>query len=307
MSKNVIAIDTGATKIAAAVVSDSGDILASMQLPNTGRSGPSIIEAYLMIITEFQKSFPISAVGIGAGGRVDPLDGKVLFATDIYTDYIGISIGTEVTKQCGLPTFVDNDCRVAVYGEYWKGSAKGFEDVFGIILGTGVGGGYIQNGKPVYGSGFSAGEIGHAILHPNGKACLCGQHGCVEQYLSGTALWESYNSIAENNTISSGYEFIELLDSEDTIAKIVMETFIQDLAVCTVSVANLISPDAILFGGGVMDTANRWWKRFEEVYLSTGSTHCRSVKLLRAETGNNAALLGAAWIALDNKITSFCA
>ena len=295
----VVAIDTGATKIAGAVVDENGTILTKTQRPNTGRTGPSIIETYIDIITEFQKDYNITAIGIGAGGRIDPKDGKVLFATDVYKDYIGLAIGSEITKRCSLPTAVDNDCRVAIYGEYWKGAVKGFDDVFGIILGTGVGGGYIHGGKPIYGAAASNGEIGHAILYPNGKPCLCGQRGCVEQYLSGTALWESYNNLSKNKTISSGYEFFELVDNNDEVAKGILDAFIQDLAICSVSIANNISPNAILLGGGLVDTADRWWGRFIDAYKNNGSAHCRGVAVLRAETGNNAALIGAAWIAYN--------
>ncbi|MCL2425238.1 MAG: ROK family protein [Oscillospiraceae bacterium] len=296
----VVAIDTGATKIAGAVIDENGVILEKIQLPNIERTGSSIIEVYLDIITEFQKNYRIDAVGIGAGGRIEPTNGKVLFATDVYTDYIGLSIVDEVTKKCGLPTVVDNDCRVAVYGEYWKGAVKGFDDVFGIILGTGVGGGYIQAGKPIYGAACSAGEIGHLILHPGGKRCLCGQRGCVEQYLSGTALWESYNVLSGKKVISSGYEFFELLDDGDDSAQSILDIFIYNLAICAISIANLISPNAILFGGGLIDTADRWWNRFEETYIENGSSHCRNVSILRAKAGNNAALLGAAWMTLNS-------
>jgi len=294
----VVAIDTGATKIAGAVIDENGDFLDRVQYPNTGHNGPFIIDTYTRIISDFRERFPIAATGIGAGGRIDPVNGKVLFATGAYTDYIGLTLGTEISVRCGLPAIVDNECRMAVYGERWKGAAQGYDDVFGIILGTGVGGGYVQGGKPVYGAACSTGEVGHYILYPGGKKCMCGQSGCVEQYLSGTALWQSYNSFSIAGEISSGYEFFELLDKGDIIAKKVMDKFIQDLAVCTVTISNLLSPHAILLGGGLTDTADRWWDRFETAYLENGSNHCRNITLLRAATGNNAALLGAAWMAM---------
>ena len=295
----VVAIDTGATKIAGAVVDEKGNILAHVQHPNTGLSGPFILDTYVDIVQELREKYPVSAIGIGAGGRIDPADGRVLFATDAYSDYIGLVIGDEIEKRCGLPTVVDNECRMAVYGERWKGAAKAYADVFGIILGTGVGGGYIQGGKPVYGAACSTGEAGHFLLYPGGKNCLCGQSGCVEQYLSGTALWQSYNGLAETDDISSGYDFFRLLDSGDTTALNVMEEFISNLAVYAVSIANILSPHAILLGGGLMDTADRWWARFVNAYLANGNSHCVNVALLRAATGNNAALLGAARMAFD--------
>jgi len=295
----VVAIDTGGTKIAGAAVNEDGTILHKVSYPNSGRSGQFILDTYVQIVEELQKEFQISAIGIGAGGRIDTSVGKLVFATAMYQDYIGLPIGTIMKEQCGLPVAVDNDCRVAIYGERWKGVAGKFDDTFGIILGTGVGGGYVLNGKPVYGSGLGAGEVGHMILHPTGKACLCGQVGCAEQYLSGTALWQSYNKKAKGTTISSGYELFQLFRSKDIVAQNIVKNFTTDLAICAVSISNLLSPKAILIGGGLADTADDWWADFEREYEKRGNKHCKNTKLLRASTGNNAALLGAAWIAFE--------
>ena len=88
---------------------------------------------------------------------------------------------------------VTNDCRAALAGEQWLGAAVGYQDVTGVILGTGLGGGVISRGRLLPGSFGGLGEIGHMILHPGGRPCTCGQRGCAEQYLSGTALWTSCN------------------------------------------------------------------------------------------------------------------
>lgn len=295
----VAAIDTGGTKIAAAAVDEKGEILYKTRYPNTGRTGPFIMETYANAVEDLKKRFDIAAVGIGAGGRIGPKEGRVLYSVDIYSDYIGIPIATEMEARCGLPVAVDNDCRVAVYGERWLGAAKGIDDILGIILGTGVGGGYMVNGQTVYGVGGSAGEVGHLILHPGGLPCGCGQHGCVEQYLSGTALWKSYNRLAGREALMSGYEFFDRYTEGDAVAKQVLERFVDDLAVCTISVANLMAPAAILYGGGLMDTAEHWWERFLAACQAQRNPHVAATRLIRAEKGNDAALLGAAWLALQ--------
>jgi len=323
----VAAIDTGGTKIAGAAVDESGNILYRLSYPNTGRTGPFILDTYEQIVGDLQKKFQISAIGIGTGGRIDPRDGTVIYATSVYKDYIGLSIGTIMTKRCALPAAVDNDCRVAVCGERWKGAAQGYESVFGIILGTGAGGGFIQGGDIVPGAGFGAGEIGHLILYPGGKLCDCGQKGCAEQYISGTALWQAYNcrvgdgaagdiaggyrvgdgaagdiaggSRVGGMEITSGYEFFQLVSGSDPLAQSILDDFTVDLATCAVSVSNLLSPQAILIGGGLIDTADIWWERFASAYNEYGNAHCRNTVLLKAATGNDAALLGAACIAFE--------
>jgi glucokinase len=300
MAKKIaVAIDTGGTKIAGAAIDEGGQVLHKVRYPNETRVGTFILGVYEKIIDEMRIRFEISSVGIGAGGHIEPIDGRVLFAVDSFKDYIGIPIGIEMRRRCGLPVIVDNDARMALYGERWKGAAQGYGDVFGIMLGTGVGGGYICGGRAVYGAGCSAGEVGHFILYPNGRLCGCGQRGCVEQYLSGTALWEIFNERAGAKKLSSGYEFFELFDDGNVIAGGVLSDFVKDLAVCAVSITNILAPEAILFGGGLMDTSERWWGDFLEGYRREKGTNISGVALLRAKMGNDAALLGAAWSAFN--------
>lgn len=97
------------------------------------------MDTYRKLIWELDSEYEISAVGIGAGGRIDEESGTVLYAVDIYKDYIGLQIGKILENEFAVPVEVTNDCRAAVIGEHWMGAARGAKDVFGIILGTGVG------------------------------------------------------------------------------------------------------------------------------------------------------------------------
>lgn len=294
----VAAIDTGGTKIAGAAVDESGKILRKIRYPNSGRNGRFILDTYIQIVEDLSKEFFIEAIGIGAGGRLDPRSGTVVYAVDIYSDYIGLPIYDEMSKRFDLPVAVDNDCRVAVYGERWLGAAQGYDNVVGIILGTGVGGGIIAEGKPMLGHRGGAGEIGHLIIYPDGKPCGCGQRGCAEQYLSGTSMWQSYNDIIGRNEISSGYDLFERISQKDIVAKNVLTSFVHDLAIFSVSLGNVFDPQAFLFGGGVVDTADCWWEEFVKRYYEVGGDYVQTIDLLRASNGNDAALLGAAWLAL---------
>jgi len=295
----VAAIDTGGTKIAGAAITAQGEILDRIRIPNTGRSGPFIMDSYFKIIDTLREKYEISAIGIGAGGRINPETGKVLYAVGIYKDYIGLEIKDILQKRYKLPVAVDNDCRVALYGEKWLGAIKDYNKVFGLILGTGVGGGLLIDGTGVYGQNGGFGEIGHAILHAGGRQCTCGQSGCVEQYLSGTALYKIYNDRGVCPKISSGYEFFRLLEENDSCAKSVIKDFVDDLAICAVTCANIFDPQVLLFGGGIVDTHRHWWSEFSEKYYAYGNIHTRKVPLIRASKGNDAAILGAAFIALN--------
>lgn len=293
------AIDTGGTKIVGAAVDDSGNILKEIRVPNTKRDGEFILRTYMDLVKTLREEYPVSAIGIGAGGRLDEEKGTVLYAVDIYRNYIGLKIKARMEEAFGLPVRITNDCRAAVLGEQWMGAAKGCRNIFGIILGTGVGGGYYSEGKIIGGIRGGVGEVGHVILHRGGRRCLCGQRGCAEQYISGTALWSIYRERCPESSITSGYEFFELYKQGDPDAARVLEGFVDDLAQCAVNCANLFDPEMILIGGGLSDTAEYWWEELLKAYEAMGNIHIRKIPLVKAECGNRAALLGAARIAFD--------
>lgn len=293
------AIDTGGTKIGGAAVDENGTILKKIRIENTGRTGPFIMDTYRRILTELQKDFTLDAIGVGAGGRIDEEEGKVLYAVGIYKDYIGLPIRQLLEQEFCLPTAVTNDCRAAVAGEQWLGAAVGYQDVTGVILGTGLGGGVVSRGRLLPGSFGGLGEIGHMILHPGGRPCTCGQRGCAEQYLSGTALWKSYNQQVGREQLHSGYDFFSLIDENDKTALTILEAFQRDLALLTVTLANLLDPELILIGGGLSDTAAYWWDGFLDCYHQTGNLHTKNQNLVLASKGNDAPLLGAAHLAFN--------
>ena len=223
-------------------------------------------------------------------------------STDIQDTYNMISVDGDTSTTVSythLPTAVTNDCRAGLIGEKWKGSAAGYENVTGIILGTGVGGGVIDHHRILEGAFSGFGEIGHMILHPGGRLCTCGQRGCAEQYISGTALWQIYNERSGSASLSSGYEFFGRVQHNDGIALEVLKEFQLDLASCAVSCANLLDPEVILIGGGLADTADYWWDGFTAYCREIGNQHTQNQKLILAARGNDAALLGAARIAFD--------
>ncbi|MGX8708711.1 MAG: ROK family protein [bacterium] len=293
------AIDTGGTKIMGAAVNERGDILEKIHVDNVGRTGAFILDSYFRIIDTLEKKYAIDAIGVGAGGRIDPRTGEVLYAVDIYSGYIGTPIKSRLQEKYQKPTAVDNDCKMALIGENWMGAIRGFKSVFGIIIGTGVGGGLLLDGVSSSGQAGGFGEIGHAVLHPNGKQCLCGQHGCVEKYVSGTALWQRYNEMSGQEAIDSGYEFFSRARQGDPAALSVLREFIENLALCAVTCANLYDPQALLFGGGILDTSALWWDEFVKEYDRQSSPHLKKIKLVRSALGNDAPLLGAAALAFS--------
>lgn len=293
-----IAIDSGGTKIVGSVVDENGTILEKERHPSGEKNGNFLLETCCGIIEQYRRKYDISVIGIGCNGRIDVKQGIVKDGS-IYSNYNGRNIRKELHDFSKLPVSVNNDCYIGIYGEIWKGAAQGYDSVAGLILGTGIGGAIYENGRFLHGGHFGAGEIGHMILHRNGTPCYCGQSGCVERYVSGTALWKHYNERVKTEKISSGYEFFELYHASDPDATAVLEQFVEDLSLVMVNIANLADPGVFLIGGGLADTSADWAEKLAESYRHFAGSYLRSTPVVYAKMGNDAALLGAAKFGFD--------
>lgn len=295
----IAAIDTGGTKITGAAVDEKGNIFDQIRIENTGRNGKFVIDTYTRIYGQLSEKYHFSALSIGAGGRLDREAGVVKSAVAIYTDYIGLNIKREMEERFHLPVCIDNDCSMALRGELWKGGLSSYRKVVSLILGTGVGGGVAVRKDGDGRWEVTQAELGHFILHPDGRECLCGQKGCVEKYLSGTSLWQSYNELVGEARLNSGYEFFELVEREDPCAWRILEAFKNDLATCLISIQNIFEAEAVLLGGGLIDTRKYWWQEMVELVEKKRNKNLVPMALLPALNGNKAAILGAAKLALE--------
>lgn len=294
----VIAIDSGGSKVVGAVVDQTGLIVKSKRYEILERNGDYLVDIFKRIVSEYSGQYPISAVGISGNGRIDSKRGIILNC-GVHTNWEGRSLKDELENALSLPVCVNNDCYSAIKGEIWKGPAQAYPVVSGIIIGTGVGGALVSDGKFWHGGHYGAGEVGHMILHRDGLECYCGQCGCVEQYVSGTALWKNYNKQAGRDQIQSGYQFFEAYNAGDPIARNVLERFIDDLSIVMCNIANLNDPDAFLIGGGISETHSLWDSALEARYREHVGYSLKRTAIVYASMGNSAALLGAAKFAFE--------
>jgi len=294
-----ISIDSGGTKVVGAVVDDSGNILTRHRIEVVKRDGNCLVEHFKEVISRYLKDYSIDAIGIGGNGRIDPEEGVIL-DSGVHKNWAGRHLRRELMGLYnGLPISIRNDCHCAIKGESWMGSIHDFETVVGIIIGTGLGGALIENGKFWYGKRYSAGEIGHTILHPDGHPCYCGQRGCTERYVSGTALWKNYNEAVGDEVINSGYEFFDCYRSDDPIAQQCLEEFLDGLKLLMINISNICAPEAILIGGGIADTHALWADRLEQLFVADVGDWLKNTSIVYSSLGNDAAILGAAKFAFE--------
>ena len=306
----VFAVDLGGTHLRAALVDDTGRILKQhKQDTPKGDSAEDIIDALAQAAARWKcDELPIAAVSIMVPGAVDCAKAVVIQAPNL-PSLVNFPLKVELERKLGWPVFLENDANAAAVGEMWVGAARGCRDVVSVTLGTGVGGGMILDGKLWRGSHGSGGEIGHTAVDPfSGLKCKCGNTGCLELFASATAIVrmtrESLSSFPETILKSDDLTAEEVYDAGlkgDALALAVFKRFGMYLGIGLANLINLIDPEIIVISGGVV---NGWDLFACEMNRQVGErafrTIAKQVKIAKAECGDNAGLLGAARLALQD-------
>ncbi|MCX5774739.1 MAG: ROK family protein [Fusobacteria bacterium] len=262
-----IGIDVGGTNITGGLFSVEHEILKRAKMKSRAKDGTAaIMEQLFKVISELkgQSSEEILGIGIGIAGIIDSKAGIVRSSANI--DVVNFPLKEVVEAEFHIPTYIENDVNVGVIGEWKYGGAKGYSNIVGIFVGTGIGGGLVLEGKLYTGKIGAAGEIGHIPIDMNGPYCGCGSKGCIEAYASKTGMEQYINAlikhqhkssfltrVEENNgRLKSGY-LVEAIRVKDTYAIEVLDYAMEKLGVGIAGVINLLNPDLVVLGGGVME------------------------------------------------------
>lgn len=322
MSEKWIAgVDLGGTTTKIAFVTMEGEIIAKWEIPtDNSNEGQNITSNIAKSIDEKlrelgQSKDSLLGAGMGAPGPVDYQKGVILNAVNLgWKDNFPLQSSLE--EATGLPAEIENDANCAALGEMWKGAGNGAKDVVCVTLGTGVGGGVIANGNIVRGVNGAAGEIGHITAIPFGGApCNCGKTGCLETVASATGIVRlakeelstegAAGQLAEVLAASGNFTAKDVFDSArngDVLANKVLEAVSCHLGLTLAAIASTTNPEKIVLGGGVskagtilLDAVNEAFAKFAFKPVQ------KSTKLALATLGNDAGVIGAAWL-IKNKI-----
>lgn len=309
----LLGIDLGGTTVKLAFVTKEGTLVHKWEIPtNLLDNGIHIVSEIASSVKETMGSWPeatVVAAGIGAPGPVDFETGCIYVAVNIgWRDY---PLKSLLENELGIPVVVDNDANMASYGEFWKGTGEGTNDLVCITLGTGVGGGIIANKELVHGISGAGGELGHITVIPEGGAsCNCGKTGCIETIASATGIvrlsLEEINKSPES-LIAKRYQekgmitakdLFDCVKEQDEASEAVLDKVAKYLGLTAAHVGNCINPDKIVFGGGV--------SRAEELLLTPVRAYFQQYAFSRvaestilecASLGNDAGVIGAAGLA----------
>ena len=200
MSKTYLGVDIGGTAVKLGLVDENGRVLrrAERSVSFDGYKTP-ILDTVQAAIHEFLTADApgLEGIAVSATGQIDSRRGVVAGTCGNFPGWIGVDIKGTLERAFGLPVTVANDANCMLLGEVWAGAAKGYTDVIGVTLGTGVGGGILTGGRLLEGARGLGGELGHFRLHAlDGVACTCGAIGCYERYAATTALVRSAQKLA---------------------------------------------------------------------------------------------------------------
>ena len=282
-----LGVDLGGTKTEAILLDDSLNVLERKRIPTPKDNYSEIVDSISNLVLEVSRNVSDFSLGICTPGAISKKTG--LIKNSNTQCLIGKPLKEDLEKQLKKNIAMENDANCFVMAESKMGAAKNFQLVFGVIMGTGVGGGITINGKLHAGRTNIAGEWGHHTLHRNGNSCYCGKTGCVETYISGPALEQQWKLLSGES--KSVPEILSNLDSE--IGKTWKDEFLENFGYGIANVVDILDPDAIVLGGGLSNIDFLYTEGKKSVYDKVFSDLVET-PILKNELGDSAGVFGAA-------------
>ena len=292
-----IGVDLGGTKIEATLMGRGGVELARRRVP-TPRFYDGTLDAIAKLVFEVERDAGSGAtVGIGIPGAVSPLTGLVKNANSTWL--IGRALDKDLAARLDRPVRMSNDANCFALSEATDGAGAGAHTVFGVILGTGVGGGIVIDGEVLEGASRIAGEWGHNPLpspkddERPGPECYCGRFGCVETFCSGPGMERDHRLVTGEDV--SAAEIAARADAGDPKASATLARYVDRLARSLGVVVNIIDPDVIVLGGGVSNIA-ALAPRVQALLPPLVFSGDVATRVVNNAHGDSSGVRGAAWL-----------
>jgi fructokinase len=293
-----IGIDLGGTKIEGLALDDRGNELVRLRMATPQGPYEETIAAIAALVARIESDTGRrGSVGVGTPGAISPATGLIKNANS--TRLIGHPLDADLERALGRPVRIANDANCFAVSEAVDGAAAGAAIVFGVILGTGCGGGIAIDGKVVTGAHAIAGEWGHNPLpqpkpeEQPGPPCYCGRMGCIETFLSGPGLARDHARISGGTLTAE--QIVSGAAGGDDACQASLERYIDRLARALGSVINIIDPNCIVLGGG-MSNCRPLYERVPEIWGRYIFSDHVSTGLLPPKHGDSSGVRGAAWL-----------
>lgn len=317
-----IGIDLGGTNIKGVITDEKGAVLHWYNGPTGAENGPLyVMKRMKQVIDELMgrasvSNAEIKGIGIGLPGQVDPVKGIAIFLPNL-PGWSNIPVRSGLEKVLDIKVKIENDVRMAAWGEKLLGAGRGIDDFICLALGTGIGSGIFVSGRMLLGRNRGAGEIGHISVIKDGPLCSCGNRGCLEMYASGRAIAQRAAEILKTGQRTLMSELVkddiskisslivkEAASKGDKPALDLISSTAEYLGIGLVTLANLLNPQRIALGGGVMGLGDMLLAPIRENVSRCAMPLNKEVDIVAAQLGEKAGALGAAEVIRQNGIES---
>ena len=271
MATVTIGVDLGGTKIQTVALVD-GEVVGQARHATPQTDAQAVMDEIVAAAREAlgaagTRGGDVRAIGIGTPGTVDPATGNVANSSNVAGFLHEVPLGSTISAAFnGVPVIVDNDVRVAIMGEFRRGAGRPYRDLLGVFVGTGVGGGLIMGGTLYRGRG-GAGEIGHTVVKPGGRRCVCGMRGCLEAYAGRQSIEQVARRRAAAGTHTMLFKIMEAKGRDRVTSSVVFDALergdelthrliseaVDALGLAIANAQNLLDLEAIIVGGGLGD------------------------------------------------------
>jgi glucokinase len=313
MSRKVIGVDLGGTKLLAGVIDEQLEVHDRVLRVVTGMSEQGLIEEIVGSALELIDRNPdVQGAGFGIPCLIDQLNGHAVMCVNL--PLADVPFRDVMSERLGIPVFIDNDGNVTTLAETRFGAARGAHDVVGLTIGTGIGGGLVLGGKLYRGHFGSGAELGHMVIDQGGPRCQgnCPNNGCLEAFASGNAIGREGMEAAEQEPDSelgraaargeviTGELVTQLGLAGDEVSRMVLGQVGRMLGVGLSSFVNIFNPEVIVVGGGAMAAGDLLLEPARaEMKARALQPNRDQVRVVAARFGNDAGMLGAGVLALD--------
>ena len=309
MDKYCFGVDLGGTTVKIGLFSIEGQLQDKWEIPTrTENHGAEILSDIAASIqrrmdTGHLSKEQVTGIGIGVPG---PVLNENIVQGCVNLGWGNVRVADELSALTGLKVKAANDANVAALGEQWQGGGKGFQNLVMFTLGTGVGGGIIQNGRIISGANGAAGEIGHMVIVDSDEVvgtCGCGHRGCLEQVASATGIVNltekklaecSQDSVLRDISPLTAKDVLDAAKSGDALAEQAAENMMKQLGRAAAYIACVVNPDIFVIGGGVSKAGEYLIEGISRYYKDYAFHASADTKFALASLGNDAGMIGAA-------------
>lgn len=296
-SSYAVGIDLGGTKTEIIVLEPRGETLLRRRSPTPLLQGyDAVVRTVTALVQAAAHELQIDqfTVGIGIPGSLDAVTGLVRNANS--TCLIGRPLRIDLETLLNQPVSIRNDADCFTLAECRSGAGRGYGLVFGIIMGTGCGGGICIDGVVREGPHRIAGEWGHICINPHGAECYCGNRGCIETMISGSGVERAY--LREYGVPMSMNDIVDRARTGDRQCRAVFDRFLDDYGRSVAGVISLLDPDAVIIGGGLSNIDELYTAGYERIRHYAFHDDLKT-PVLRNRLGDSAGVFGAAWIGCE--------